>query len=111
MEIISLMYYANEMWPVLPSFYAHLLNTIALTLIHSVTRMFSSGMRTACLLTVSQHTLGGVSGPGGCLPRGCLPLVRGVSTSGPWGCLSLVPGGVSQHTMGQTSPPWTDRHL
>ena len=68
-------------------------------------RMHSSGMRTACLLTVSQHALfKGVSqhalgrvcvsqhalGKGvcarGCLPRGCLP--RGCL---PGGCL---PGGV-----------------
>ena len=44
--------------------------TLATTLLWPVTRMHSSGMRTACLLTiskvggVSQHALGG-----GCLPR------------------------------------------
>ena len=99
MEIISLLYYANEMWPMLPSVYAHLLNTIVLTLIHSVTRMFSSRMHTACLLTVSQHTLGvstqedvSAFGPRGVCLEGCLP--RGVCLGGvcPGGCLPLVLG-------------------
>ena len=75
------------------------------------------GMRTARLLTVSQHALcrgglaRGVSGQGvsahgvsaqggGFLPRGCLS--RGMPAH----------GGVCvfQHAMGQT-PLWTDRHL
>ena len=39
-----------------------------------LTRMHSSGMRTARLLTVSEHALGrGVSAQGVCVPRGCLP--------------------------------------
>ena len=63
------------------------------------TRMHSSGMRTACLLTVSQHALhrGGGVCPGGCLPggvylgglpwgvsaqRGCLPRGEEVSAGG-----------------------------
>ena len=44
------------------------------------TRMHSSGMRTARLLTVSQHALGrgwsvypSMQGDKGCLPGGCLP--------------------------------------
>ena len=63
-------------------------------------------MRTAGLLTVSQHALG----KGGCLPGGCRP--GGCVCPGevclPGGCL---PMGISQHAMGQTPPPWTDRHL
>ena len=85
---------------------------------HYKTRMHSSGMRTAHLLTVSQHALwrgdgvfveGDVcpgvsaSGPGEGVfssgPRGeCLSLVMGE-------CRPLVLGGVSQHGMGQTPPP------
>ena len=68
------------------------------------TRMHSSGMRTACLLTISQHALhrgvsagGGVSAWGWCLPR--VVSARGVSAR----------GGVSQHAMGQTPPPQVDR--
>ena len=88
-------------------------------------------MRTACLLTVSQHALhrgGGVSQNalcrGVCIPactRGCtwwggVP-AGGVPAQG--GCKSLgaylprgVPvWGVSLHAMGQTHLMWTDRHL
>ena len=50
-------------------------------------------MRTARLLTVSEHAL---PGGGGVCPGGCLP--------GEVVC----PGGVSQHAMGQT-PPSVDR--
>ena len=60
------------------------------------TRMHSSGMRAARLLTVSQHALRGRCVSQHELGRGGLP---------------LVPGGVSQHAMGQTPPLWTDRHL
>ena len=51
------------------------------------TRLHSSRMRTARLLTVPQHALqGGVSALGG-----------------------VCPGGVSQHTLGQTPPPAVNR--
>ena len=65
------------------------------------TRMHSSGMRTACLLTISQHALHrGVSAWGGGVYLG--GVCQGVSAQ----------GGVSQHAMGQTPLPlWTDRHL
>ena len=57
------------------------------------TRMHSSGMRTARLLTVSQHALdrwgvcqGGVPGPGGCVSVGVyLPRGGGVYPSMQWG--------------------------
>ena len=66
------------------------------------TRMHSNGMRTARLLTVSQHALH---------RRGCLPsryLSRGVSTQGGW-CL---PGGGGIPACNGAEPPlWTDRHL
>ena len=81
------------------------------------TKMHSSGMRSAHLLTVSQHALlrrvcpGGMSTKGGCLPGGDVCL--GVSAQG--GCLPrgfcpgrcLPGGGVSQHAMRQT--PSVDR--
>ena len=51
------------------------------------TSMHSSRMRTARLLTVSHRIRVEVSAYGGCLPRRC----------------------VSQHAMGQTSPPLVDR--
>ena len=59
------------------------------------TKMHSSGMRTAHLLTVSQHALHGVSAKGvsartGVCPGGCLP--RGVCS-------------------GADTPLWTDGHL
>ena len=73
--------------------------------------MHSSGMRTARLLTVSQHALsrgclpegvsawGGVcQGTGGVLSRGCLP-----GSVCPGGCLPGA-GDISQHAMGQTPP-------
>ena len=80
------------------------------------TRMHSSGMRTACLLTVSQHALhrGGVC-PRGCLPggvylgglpwgvsaqRGCLP--RGGVCPGVRGCL---PGGIPACNGPDRPPP------
>ena len=92
-------------------------------------RMPSSRMRTACLLTVS-HSIRIDTGPGG----GCLPLVLGVSASCAEWCLLLVLGDVcpGQTPPGQTSPlgrqsplgrypptkcmlgdtpPSTDRHL
>ena len=53
------------------------------------TRMHSSGMRTACLLTISQHALH-----------------RGVSARGEGVSAQAV---VSQHAMGQTPPPAVDR--
>ena len=62
--------------------------------------MHSSGMRTARLLTVSQHVLPGVSATWGVSAWGCLPS-GGVSSQGE---------GVSLHAMGQTHL-WTDRHL
>ena len=44
---------------------------------HSQTRMHSSGMRTARLLTTSQHALcGGMCLPGGVSARGRLPVDR-----------------------------------
>ena len=60
------------------------------------TRMHSSGMHTAHLLTVSQHALhrGGVfpggsaqevSAQGDVWPGGCLPLVGGIYPSMQWG--------------------------
>ena len=71
--------------------------------------MHSSGMRTARLLTVSQHALWpegvpaqGVPAGGGYLPGGYLPEREGV----------YLPGGVPAR--GSTcpgTPPWTDRHL
>ena len=45
---------------------------------------------------------GGSAQAGGCQPREVS--AKGVSASGPGD------GGVSQHAMAQTSPPWTDRH-
>ena len=70
-----------------------------------VTRLHSSRMRTAHLLTVSQHALGrGVSAQGGVCLRGCLP--EGVSARG-----GVCRGDVSQHAMGQSPHLWTDRHL
>ena len=61
-----------------------------------LTRMHSSGMRTARLLTVSKHALGkGVSAHGGVCLGGCLP--KGVSV---WRCVCSGGGCVSQHTMG-----------
>ena len=81
----------------------------------SETRMHPSGMRTACLLIISQHALcrgvypsmhwaggclpmgvsarGGVC-PGGCLPGGCLPRE---------GCIPACNGA--------DTPLWTDRQL
>ena len=76
------------------------------------TRMHSSGMRTACLLTVSQHALhrGGVSAQGDVCQgvstwgvsaqRGCLPRGEGVSAGGIPACNGL-----------DRPPLWTDRHL
>ena len=104
---------------------------------HYKTRMHSSGMRTAHLLTVSQHALwrgGWGVCRGGCLPRGmsargCLPLVlgrgcfplvpggvclwsqRGVSVSGNGGVSAFGPGGCIPAWNGADTPPWTDRHL
>ena len=66
------------------------------------TRMHSSGMRTARLLTVSQHALH----RRGCLPRGYLS--RGVSTQGGW---CLPGGGGIPACNGAKTPLWTDRHL
>ena len=87
------------------------------------TRMHSSMMRTARVLTISQHALcrglsargvsaggfllGGVSAQGDVCPStgGCL--ARGVSGQGgvcQWGCLPRG-GVVSQHVMGQTPLP------
>ena len=86
-------------------------------------------MRTARLLTISQHALhrgvylhgGGVPAWGVYLPGGTpaggvyLPGAGGVPAGGVpargCNCQGMhLPGGVSQHTMGQT-PLWTDRHL
>ena len=71
--------------------------------------MHSSRMRTTRLLAVSpsMHCTGG-----GLLLEGWvgLPLVLMVSASDLWGCLPLVLGDVSQHSMGQT-PPSVDRIL
>ena len=83
-----------------------------------VTRMHSSGMRTAHLLTVSQHALAGrgvyrgVSAQGGvclpkggvCLPRGCLP--SGDVCHTPPGPEADTPPGPEADTL-----LWTDRHL
>ena len=77
-------------------------------LIFEETRMHSSGIRTARLLTVSQHALrrGGVSQHA--LGRGvCIPACTG---QGVYPSMHCEGGCVSQHAMGQT-PPWTDRHL
>ena len=78
----------------------------------SQTRMHSSGMRTACLLTVSQHTL---CGGGGGQPSGCLNM-GGVCPGGVFvGGLSggVCPGGCVYHSMqwGRHPNLWTDRHL
>ena len=58
--------------------------TIEMHWSHLLKRMHSSGMRTACLLTVSQYALhrGGVCPGGGCLPMGvvvcvCVPACNG----------------------------------
>ena len=70
-------------------------------------RMHSSGMRTARLLTVSQHALcRGVSasGPGGVFPGGS---VQGVSARGdvwPGGCLPLIGGGCIPACNGADTP-------
>ena len=68
------------------------------------TRMHSSGMCTAHLLTISQHALcRGVSasGPGGVVCHG-----------GGAGCLPLVLRGVYPIMQWDRHPPlWTDRHL
>ena len=65
------------------------------------TRMYSSGMRTARLLTVSPHAL-----RGGGLPEGCLP--GGVCPGGVWPEGGVCPGGMSASGPGGCS---TDRHL
>ena len=76
--------------------------------------MYSSGKRTARLLTIPACTAQGVSAQGVSVSG---PWGRGVSASDPGGCLPLVPGGegvsgsgvpggcVSHYAMGQTSPP------
>ena len=74
------------------------------------TRMHSSGMHTARLLTVSQHALG----------RGVYPSIHwvgGVSQHA-LGRRGVCPGWVSAHggicpegCVADTPPPWTDRHL
>ena len=104
-------------------FYTVLLPSVKL---YYETRMYSSGMRTARLLTVSQHALrrggvsyhalgrgvypsmhwtGGVSAQRGCLPGAFLP--RGLSVWG--GCLAggfVCPGGVADtsQTRGRHPP-------
>ena len=90
-----------------------------------LTRMHSSGMRTTCLLTVSQHAPwpGGVPAQGSVPAQGCTCLgvpARGtcpgdVLPRGPRGCTCpggyLLGGVPAWGVPAQVPPLWTDRHL
>ena len=71
--------------------------THAHTCFHFLARIHSSGMRTAGLLTVSQHALDSGVSTRGYLPR------RGVFAQG--GLADIPPGPEAD------SPMWTGRHL
>ena len=89
-----------------------------LLMIHRQTRLHSSRMRTARVLTVSPSILcmGGVCS-GGCLllgrgvcPQGGVSVAWGVCCQGvsAAGGVSAPRGVVSQHALRQTPPPWTE---
>ena len=69
--------------------------------------MHSSGMRTASLLTISQHAMD----RGGCVSQHALG--RGVYPNMHWAG-GVCPGGVADTPPGpeaDTPPLWTDRHM